>query len=97
MPHLQAYPLPRSVVIFDNAQIHLDPQIAAMIRSVGALLLPLPAWSYDKNPIEKAFSKAKAYLKRHRLLACARPRVALQRALMSVSALDARGYFRSCG
>ena len=97
LPHLQPYPLPRSVVIFDNAQIHLDPRIDAMVRAAGALIVPLPAWSYDKNPIEKAFSKAKAFLRRHRTLAFGRPRVALRRALMSVSASDARGYFRSCG
>ena len=97
LPHLNAWPGPRSVVVLDNASIHLDPRILAMVRSVGAVIVPLPAWSYDLNPIEKAFSKVKAWLRRHRSYATARPRAALSAALSAVSARDARGYFRSCG
>ena len=97
LPVLQPYPLPRSVLVLDNASIHLDPRIDAMVRGVGAILMPLPASSYDLNPIEKAFSKVKALLRRHRALSATRPRVALDTAMRSISASDARGYFRSCG
>ena len=97
MPHLQAYPLPRSVLVLDNAAIHLDRRIDAMVRAKGAILMPLPAYSYDLNPIEKAFSKVKALLRRYRRFSEQRPRAALAAALSSVSARDARGYYRSCG
>ena len=59
--------------------------------------MPLPAMSYDLNPIERAFSKVKARLRRDRALSAAHPRLALATALRSISARDARGYFRSVG
>jgi hypothetical protein len=48
-------------------------------------------------PIESAFSKAKAWLRRNREISKRNPRVALKRALFSVSADDAAGYYRRCG
>ena len=60
--------------------------------------IALPAYSYDLNPIEKAFSKVKALLRRYRRFSEQRPRAALAAAPQSsVSARDARGYYRSCG
>jgi transposase len=57
----------------------------------------LPAYSPDLNPIEEAFSKLKALLRR----AGARTREALLeamgRALEAVSANDARGFFEHRG
>jgi hypothetical protein len=51
--------------------------------------------SPDLDPIEKAFSKVKALLRR----AGARTREALGRALgaVTVTTVDARGYFEHCG
>ena len=40
LSHLQPYPLPRCVVAMDNASIHLDSRIAAMLHSVGAMHMP---------------------------------------------------------
>ena len=47
-----------SIVVMDNAS-----RIADLICSVGALLVYLPPYSPDLNPIEEAFSSVKAYLK----------------------------------
>ena len=46
---------PRSVVLADNAPTHTDPRFEEMVRGAGALLLFLPPYSPDFNPIELAF------------------------------------------
>ena len=51
---------PHSIVILDNASIHHVQGIVEMINEVGALVLFLPPYSPDFNPIEEAFSKLKA-------------------------------------
>ena len=60
-------------------------------------LLFLPPYSPDLNPIEEAFSKVKAYVRR----AEARSRRALVdaigRELSAVTIRDARGFFEHCG
>ena len=97
LPLLNPFPGPRSVVVMDNAIIHHNPWVRAMIEATGAILVFLRPYSYDLNPIELAFSKVKAYLERERGLCEGNPRLALARALSSVSADDAVGYFRNDG
>ena len=48
---------PHSIVIMDNCSIHHVPGIKEMIEETGALLLFLPPYFPDFNPIEEAFSK----------------------------------------
>lgn len=52
------------VVIMDNISSHKAPAARAAIQSVGATLLFLPPYSPDFNPIEQAFSKLKAHLRK---------------------------------
>jgi len=51
---------PDDVVICDNLNVHKNKQAIEAIEARGAWLLYLPRYSPDFNPIEKAFSKAKA-------------------------------------
>ena len=53
------------VVILDNLTSHKSPQAVEMLKSVGAWFLFLPAYSPDLNPIEMAFSKLKALIRKH--------------------------------
>jgi len=65
-PVLTPYPGPQSVVILDNAAIHHDEEIHAIIEDeCGAKLIYLPPYSPDYNPAEQAFSFIKSWLKRH--------------------------------
>ena len=59
LPHLMPFDghNPHSVVIMDNCAIHHVSGIREMIEEVGALLLYLPPYSPDFNPIEEAFPK----------------------------------------
>ena len=55
---------PGDIVVMDNISSHKDPRVRALIESCGASLLYLPPYSPDFNPIENAFAKFKALLRR---------------------------------
>ena len=55
---------PGNVVVMDNLSSHKGPKVRAMIEAAGAILLYLPPYSPDFNPIEKAFAKLKACLRK---------------------------------
>ena len=55
---------PGDVVIMDNLPSHKGPASAEMIEAAGASLLYLPPYSPDFNPIENAFAKLKALLRK---------------------------------
>jgi len=84
---------PGRVVVMDNLTSHKGPRVRELIEGRGCELLFLPPYSPDLNPIEEAFAKLKALLRR----AGARTREALieamGRALDAVTASDARGFF----
>ena len=52
------------VVIADNLKVHKSAKAAAILREKGAWFLFLPRYSPDLNPIEMAFAKLKAHLRR---------------------------------
>ena len=52
------------VVILDNLSSHKSPAAAAALRDVGAWFLFLPPYSPDLNPIEMAFAKLKALIRK---------------------------------
>ena len=54
-----------SIAIMDKCSIHHVDAVAKLSEDAGVLLLFLPAYSPDLNPIEEAFSYVKSYLKRH--------------------------------
>ena len=52
------------IVILDNLSVHKSAQAEAAIRARGAWMLFLPQYSPDLNPIEMAFAKLKAHLRK---------------------------------
>jgi transposase len=52
------------IVVMDNLSSHKAPRIRELIEAAGATLLYLPPYSPDFNPIEKMFSKLKAWLRK---------------------------------
>ncbi len=52
------------IVVMDNLSSHKGPRVREMIEAAGAKLLFLPPYSPDFNPIEMAFSKMKALLRK---------------------------------
>ena len=55
---------PGDIVVMDNLSSHKGPRVRELIEAAGARLLYLPPYSPDLNPIEKAFSKLKALLRK---------------------------------
>jgi transposase len=84
---------PGWIVVMDNLSSHKGSRIRELIEDRGCELMYLPPYSPDLNPIEEAFAKLKALLRK----AEARTREALLeaigRALDAVTASDAWGFF----
>ena len=55
---------PGDIVVMDNLPVHRSAAVGDAIRRASAELCVLPPYSSDFNPIEMAFSKFKANLKR---------------------------------
>jgi transposase len=55
---------PADVVVMDNLPAHKVAGIRTAIEARGATLLYLPPYSPDFNPIENAFAKLKAHVRR---------------------------------
>jgi len=45
-----------SVIVMDNARFHKKSEIRAILKKAGHVLLPLPTYSPDFNPIEQSFA-----------------------------------------
>ncbi len=55
---------PGDIVVMDNLSSHKGVRAHQLVEAAGARLLFLPPYSPDFNPIENAFSKLKALLRK---------------------------------
>jgi transposase len=55
---------PGDILVMDNLSSHKGPRVRELIEAAGAKLLYLPPYSPDFNPIENAFAKLKALLRK---------------------------------
>ena len=62
-PELLAKLPSKSVIVMDNASFHKRLDIQNAIRSAGQILLCLPPYSPELNPIEHKWAQAKAIRK----------------------------------
>ena len=92
-PHLRA----GDFVVMDNLNTHTNAQVEAAIYQRGAFLLFLPRYSPDMNPIEGAWSKLKAHLRRVAARTAEKLDAALAEGLAAITAADARGWFNHAG
>ena len=85
------------VVVLDGLGAHRTEKVRELVQARGADLLFLPSYSPDLNPIEEAFSKIKALVRK----AGARMREtlveAIGRALAAVTPEDAASWFGHAG
>lgn len=85
------------IVVMDNLSVHKSSRVQRLIEEAGATLLFLPPYSPDYNPIEEAFSKVKAILRK----VGARSKEALLeatgQALDEITKEDIRGFYADCG
>ena len=88
---------PDDVLVMDNLGTHKAPQVRALLDRSGFACRYLPAYSPDLNPIEPAWAKVKAELRRVAARTADALHEALGPALGSVTPQDAAGFFRHCG
>lgn len=55
---------PGDIVVMDNLSSHKGPHVRDLIEGTGSDLLFLPPYSPDFNPIENAFARMKALLRK---------------------------------
>jgi transposase len=88
---------PGDIVVMDNLGSHKGPGVRKAIEAAGATLLYLPPYSPDFNPIEKAFAKLKALLRK----AAERTQEGLWKAigalLPTITPQEAANYFAAAG
>jgi transposase len=88
---------PGDIIILDNLPAHKVKEVREAIEHAGAHLRYLPPYSPDLNPIENAFSKLKAILRK------AAPRTidaliaAITAALSAFTPEECVNYFAACG
>jgi transposase len=88
---------PGDVVIMDNLPCHKSAEVARLIAAAGARVRYLPAYSPDLNPIERLFSKLKAWLRSAKARKVDELIEAMGDALRAVRAGDILGWFAHSG
>jgi transposase len=85
------------IVILDNLNTHTGAKVRQAIEAQGCQLLFLPSYSPDLSPIEEAFSKLKAVLRRVGARTPEALQEAIGQAITAITAHDAQGWFAHCG
>jgi transposase len=88
---------PGDVVIMDNLAAHKSTPVRDAIEAVGARLLFLPPYSPDLNPIENAFSKLKALLRKAAARSIEQLWDAIARIIQTYSPHECANYFAAAG
>jgi transposase len=85
------------VVVLDGLGAHRTEKVRELVQARGADLVFLPSYSPDLNPIEEAFSKIKALVRREGARVREALMEAIGRALAAVTIEDAAGWFAHAG
>lgn len=88
---------PGDIVVMDNLSSHKAAGVRQAIEEVGVDLWYLPPYSPDFNPIEKLWSKVKAWLRRVGAKTFDTLTHAIADALRAVQPNECSNYFNSCG
>ena len=88
---------PDAVLVLDNLRAHKTKAVRRLLDRSGFLYRYLPPYSPDFNPIEPAWAKLKAELRRVAARTAEALHQALGPALDTITAQDAAGFFRHAG
>lgn len=88
---------PGDTVMMDNLSSHKRVGVRQAIEAVGARLVYLPPYSPDLNPIELAFAKLKALLRRAATRAIDQLEETIGALLKNFPFHECSAYFRHCG
>jgi transposase len=85
------------IVVMDNLPAHKPPSVRHSIEAAGAALFYLPPYSPDFNPIEMAFAKLKAILKKAAARTIAELWDVIAKALDQFTPTECRNFFVAAG
>jgi len=85
------------IVVMDNLPAHKVTGVREAIETAGATLRYLPPYSPDFNPIEMAFSKLKALLRKAAARTIPDLWNAIAKALDAFTAQECQNYFAASG
>jgi transposase len=88
---------PGDVVVMDNLSSHKGPAVRCAIEAAGANLLYLPPYSPDFNPIENAFAKLKALLRKAAVRTIGALRDQIGMILNLFTPAECANYFKAAG
>lgn len=95
--HLAPSLKPGDILIMDNLSSHKRAGVREAIETVGAMLVYLPPYSPDFNPIELAFAKLKSLLRRAAVRTISELQDTIGRLLDEFTPQECMGYLRHCG
>jgi transposase len=85
------------IVLMDHLPVHKVAGVAEAITAAGATLIYLPKYSPDLNPIELAFSKLKAHLRKAAEHTIPRLLRRIGRVVTAFTPRECRNFFRHAG
>lgn len=88
---------PGDIVILDNLAAHKNAAVRQAIENVGAELRFLPPYSPDLNPIENAFAKLKALLRKAAARSVDSLWIAIAAAIETFKPVECANYFAAAG
>ena len=88
---------PDAVLVLDNLRAHKTAPVRRLLDGSGFPYRYLPAYSPDLSPIEPAWAKAKALLRKVAARSVEALHRAIAPALDTITAQDAAGFFRHAG
>lgn len=88
---------PGDIVVMDNLPAHKSAPVMDAIAAVGAKLMFLPPYSPDLNPIENAFAKLKALLRKAAARTIDQLWEAIAQIIQTYSKAECANYFAAAG
>jgi transposase len=89
--------LENDIVLLDNVSFHYSARAISLIEEAGAIVLHIPAYSPEFNPIEECISKIKEFLRAAKARTKRKLLNALRKAIEKVTIQDICGWFAHCG
>lgn len=85
------------VLVLDNLAAHNDRRVDDLVESAGCVVMRLPPYSPDFNPIENAISKVKTMLRKLAERTVPGLLDGIVEALRTVTSADAKAFIAHCG
>ena len=88
---------PWDIVVMDNLRTHRMEEVRTVLAESHILLMYLPPYSPDLNPIEMLWSKVKAILRKMKKRTVDALAAAIEQAMKQITPEDCRGWFHKAG